>query len=495
MKKILTLIIDGLGISDVEEGNALKKANMPNYKELLAKYPHVELGASGTAVGLREDQPGNEEVGYKTIGAGRVLKQRSSFMNEFVDVDSLATNPALKDAVEFAKKHRSTIHIIGLMSDGGISSNIKDTIKIIEYLKTQKVKVVIDFIADGKDVEAKSAQQYIEMLQATEVPIVSICGRYYAMDMEGKWDRIKVYYDLIRNGVGLKIKEMPLALKNCYIRNITDEFLPPMIVEQDKNLKKNDVVIWTNFEEDSAKEFLTALSNPEEIDEFETVFVENLKLLTMYPVDEKVNSTVLINEEDDASINLSKYLGKLEITQARVALPEDYENATYFFNGDSRDKIKKCNLYQVEIPCVDTKRQKELHAVAFTKQVIKCMEKDTEFIVAGLGLVDRIGHTGEMEETVKMLEFLDECIGKIVESAALNFYTIVITSTHGNVEEMYDKEGKTVTTHTVNRVPFIMTDSKVQLETGTLADIAPTILSYMDISIPESMRASKVLIK
>ena len=167
---------------------------MPNYKELLAKYPHVELGASGTAVGLREDQPGNEEVGYKTIGAGRVLKQRSSFMNEFVDVDSLATNPALKDAVEFAKKHRSTIHIIGLMSDGGISSNIKDTIKIIEYLKTQKVKVVIDFIADGKDVEAKSAQQYIEMLQATEVPIVSICGRYYAMDMEGKWDRIKVYY-------------------------------------------------------------------------------------------------------------------------------------------------------------------------------------------------------------------------------------------------------------------------------------------------------------
>ncbi len=495
MKKILTLIIDGIGISDKEEGNALKNADMPNYKELLEKYPYSSLDASGTQVGLREEQPGNEEVGYKTIGAGRILKQRSSFMNEFVDVDSLATNQALKESVEYARKHRSTIHIVGLMSDGGISSNIKDTIKIIEFLKSQRVKVVIDFIADGKDVEAKSALKYVEMLEATEVPIVSLCGRYYAMDMEEKWDRIKVYYDLIRNGVGLKIKEIPLALKNCYIRNITDEFLPPMIVEQDKNLKKNDIVIWTNYEEESAKEFLISLSNPDEIRDFEAVFVENLRILTMYPVDEKVNSTALINEEDDASINLSKYLGKLEITQARVALPNDYEHVTFYFNGESNDKIKKCNLYQVEIPKITTRRQRELYAAAFTKQIIKCMEKDTEFIVAGLGLVDSAGHTGDMKDTVKMLEFVDECIGKIMECAALNFYTVIITSTHGNVEEMLDAEGKPTTTHTVNKVPFIMTDTKVHLENGTLADIAPTILSYMDISVPESMKESNILIK
>lgn len=495
MKKILTLIIDGMGISEKEEGNALKRANIPNYKELSQKYPSVELEASGGAVGLREEQPGNEEVGYKTIGAGRILKQRSSFMNEFVDVDSLATNQALKNAIDYAKKHRSTIHVVGLMSDGGISSNIKDTIKIIEFLKEQKVKLAIDYIADGKDVEAKSALKYVELLEATGVPIVSICGRYYAMDMENKWDRIKVYYDLVRNGTGLKIKEIPLALKNCYIRNITDEFLPPMIVESDKNLKKNDVLIWTNYEEESAREFLTALSNPDEIRDFEAVFVDGLKILTMYPVDDKVESTVLINEEDDASINLSKYLGKLGITQARVALPDDYEHVVFNFNGESNDKIKKCNLYQVEIPKITTKRKRELYAAAFTKQVIKCMEKDTELIVAGLGLIDNAGHTGDMEDTVKMLEFIDECIGKIMESASLNFYTVIITSTHGNVEEMLDSEGKPTTMHTTNKVPFIMTDPKVKLKGGSLSDIAPTILSYMDISVPESMKDSKILIE
>lgn len=495
MKKILTLIIDGIGMNEKEEGNALRKASMPNFSELIEKYPNVSLEASGVSVGLREDQPGNEEVGYKTIGAGQMIKQRSSFMNDFADVDSLATNQALKETVEYARKHKSTIHIMGLMSDAGISSNIKDTIKIIEYLKTQKVKLVIDFIADGKDVEAKSAQQYIDMIQATEVPIVTICGRYYAMDMEGKWDRIKIYYDLIRNGIGLKIKEIPLALKNCYIRNITDEFLPPMIVESEKNLKKNDVILWTNFEEESAREILTALANPDEIEEFEAVYVENLQILTMYPVDEKVKSTVLINEEDDASINLSKYLSKLGITQARVALPDDYEEVTYYFNGGDEGKIKRCNCYCVEIPKIDTKRQKELYAAAFTKQVIKCMEKDTEFIVAGLGLVDEAGHTGDMDETVKMLEFVDECIGKIMESASLNFYTVIITSTHGNVEEMLNEDGKAITTHTCNKVPFIMTDTRVSLEAGSLKDIAPTILSYMDISIPESMKKSRVLIK
>ena len=495
MKKILTLIIDGLGISEKETSNALKIANMPNYNNLLEKYPHTELNASQEAVGLREDQAGNEEVGYKTIGAGRVLKQRSSFVNEFVDVDSLATNQSLKEIVDHAKKHKSTIHIIGLMSDGGISSNIKDTIKIIEFLKTQNVKLAIDFIADGKDVEAKSALQYIEMLEKTEVPIVSICGRYYAMDKEQKWDRIKVYYDLVRSGNGLKIKEIPLALKNCYIRNITDEFLPPILVEPNKNLKNNDVVIWANYEEDSAKEFLTALSSPEEIEDFEAVKIENMKLLTMYPVDSKVKATALIDEEDDASINLSKYLGKLDITQARVALPNDYEHVTYFFNGESKDKIKRCNNYLVETPDIDISRQKELSAAAFTKQIIKCMEKDTEFIVAGIGLIDEMAHTGNLEETKKMLEFIDECIGKIIESASLNFYTIIITSTHGNVEELETEDGKPSTTHTKNKVPLIITDSKLTLEQGSLTDIAPTILSYMDISIPESMRSSKVLIK
>lgn len=495
MKKILTLVVDGIGLSESEDGNALSIANMPNYKNMKEKYPHTELIASGERVGLREDQSGNEEVGYKTLGAGQILRQRSSFMNEFVDTDSLATNMVLKNAIESAKRHKSTIHIMGLMSDAGISSNIKDTIKIIEFLKTTDVKVVIDFIADGKDVEAKSALKYIEMLEATEVPIASICGRYYAMDKEEKWDRVKIYYDLVRNGVGLNVKEIPLALKNCYMRNITDEYLPPIIAKPNSHLKNNDVVIWTNYEDEGSKEFLIALSNPSEIEEFEAVKVENLKLLLMYPVDSKVDATVLINEEDDMSNNLGRYLGKLGLTQARIALETSYQNVTYYFNGETNEKIPKCTNYQVEAPKLDVGTKEELSIVAVSKQAIKCMEKDTDFILASIDIIDKVGHTGSFEDSVKILEFFDECLGRILESASLNFYTVVLTSTHGNIEEMKGEEGKPITVHTTNKVPLIITDSKLTLEPGALTDFAPTLLSYMDISIPESMKASKVLIQ
>jgi len=494
MKKILTLVVDGIGISSNLEGNALETAKMPNYKKLLEEYPHCSLEASGESVGLREGQPGNESVGYKTLGAGRVLRQKSSFVNEFVDKDSLATNAILKGAIDHAKKFKSTVHVMGLMSDGGISSSIKDTIKIIEFIKSQGVKVVVDFIADGRDVEAKSALEYVEMIEATGVPIATICGRYYAMDEEEKWDRVKIYYDLVRNGVGLKVKEIPLALKNCYIRNITDEFLPPIIVEQNKNIKNNDVIVWTNFDSSGSKEIMIALSNPEEITEFEAVGVSNLKLVLMYPVDKMVEAEVLIDRIDDMSSNLGGYLSKLDLTQARVALADSFMNATYYFNGEKNEKIPKCSAYNVEVPKLNVGKPEELGLVAVTKQVIKCMEKDTDFILASIGVVDSVGHSGSIDSAVKTLEFFDECLGRIMESAELNFYTIFLTSTHGNVEEMMDNEGKVVTVNTINKVPLIVTDEKIKLVDGALSDVAPTVLTYMDISVPESMRESKILI-
>lgn len=490
----MTLVVDGLGLSDEAEGNALLLANMPNYRNLIENYPHTELIASGEAVGLRKDQCGNNEIGYKTLGAGQIIRQRSSFMNEFVDVDSLATNAGLKSAIEQARKYKSTIHIMGLMSDGGISSNINDTLKIIEYLKKQNVKVVVDFIADGKDSEPKSALKYIEMIQELEVPIVSICGRYYAMDEEQKWDRIKIYYDLVRNGVGLKIKEIPLALRNCYTRNITDEYLPPILVEPNKYLKNNDVIVWTNYSKEGAKEILIALSNPDEIQKFEAVGIDNLKLLMMYQVDAKVEGTALISEEDGRFNNLSKYFNKLGLTQARVALPSNYENVVVNFNGGAEEKITRCTCYQVDVPKSDKAGPIELGMVGIVKQVIKCMEKDTDFILAGIDAIDIVGHEGSIEDTVKILEFFDECLGRILESASLNFYTVFIVSPHGNVEEMQSSSGETVTMNTTNKVPLIITDSKMSLRPGSLADFAPTLLKYMDISIPDSMKDSKVLI-
>ncbi len=494
MRKILTLVVDGIGEREEEIGNAIKNASMPNYNRLKEEYPHTLLDASSVSVGLGQGQAGNSKIGFKTLGAGQVLRQRSSFMNDFVDKDSLATNTILKEAIEQAQKCKSTIHIIGLMSDGGISSNINDTIKIIEFLLEQEIKVVVDFIADGRDVEVKSALKYIEMIEDTGVSIATICGRYYAMDKEGKWDRTKIYYDLIRNGIGLKIKEIPLALKNCYIRNITDEFLPPIIVDATKKIKNNDIVLWTNYEDESAREILIALSNPEEAKKVKATPIDNFKLLLMYPVDPKVNGTVLINEENDVSNNLGRYFEKLKITQARIALKNNFENVSYYFNGEDSQKITKCNNYCLEVPDVKTDRLYELGAAAVTKQIIKCMEKDTDFILASIDAADEVGHTGNYERTIEVLEFLDECIGKIIESAELNFYTVFITSTHGNVEDMI-VDGNQSTTNTVNKVPFILCDSKLELVNGSLNDVAPTILKYMDISIPEEMKNSKVLIK
>lgn len=494
MKKILTLIIDGFGLNEKEEGNAVLKAHMPHYKKMLEVYPHCELDAAGPNVGMREGQPGNREVGYKTIASGQVLRQRSSFMKEFVNKDSLATNANLKAAIDQAKKKKSTVHIIGMMSDAGISSNIEDTIKIIEFLKKHDIKMVIDFIADGKDVEEKSALSYIERLEETKVPIATVCGRYYAMDSEEKWDRTKIYYDLIRYGVGLKVKEIPLALKNCYMRDITDEFLPPIVVQEGTQLQNNDIIIWTNFESTSSKQILMALSNPLEVEEFDTVAVENLKLLMMYPADDKINGTVLIDQEEDASSSLSKYFGRLGLTQARIALESGYEYVTYHFNAESEDKIPKCTNYLVEVPNIETDRPKELALAALTKQVIKSMERDTDFILASFDSADVVAHEGDFAGTVKMLEFIDECLARIMESASLNFYTIFLTSTHGNVEEMLKDEDRTSTVNTTNKVPLIITDEKVSLNNGALTDIAPSILSYMDISIPEAMNG-KVLIK
>lgn len=495
MKKILMIMLDGIGVRNNVDGNALKAANMPNFNMLLEKYPHSLLDVSGECVGLTENQAGNAEVGYRTLASGKVIKQKSSYVHDFVDEDVLATNPAIKDAIEQVKKHKSTIHIVGLMSDGGITSNIDDTIKIIDFFKKQEVEVGVDFIADGKDSEPKSIEQYIKKIEEINVPIFTVCGRYYAMNDDDRWDRTKIYYDLIRNGVGLQIKELNVALKNCYMRNITDEYLPPMVVKPNKNIKKNDVVFWVNYNTDGAKQILMALTNPDEIKEFNAAPSQNVKYLMLYPVDPKINATVLINEENDISNSIGQYLGRLELTQARIGSIKSYEYVTTYFNGDSNDKIPKSNNYYIDLKEKIPGKELELNAAGISKQVIKCMEKDVDFILASFDAIDIVASTGNFEKTVQILEFIDECLGKIIESAELNFYTIVLLSTFGSAELMKDEEGRALTTHTLDKVPFIITDAKLDLDNGKITDVAPTVLSYMDIGIPESMKENKILIK
>ena len=489
------LTLDGVGISDGTLGNAVMDAKTDNIDKMMSLFPHSEITASGTEVGLRENQAGDEKVGYMTLSSGEIIKQRSSFVSDFADIDSLATNQVLKDAIEHVKKKRSRLHIMGLMSDGGINSNIDDIINMINYLKTQEISICIDFIADGKDVDSKSALKYIERIEETEVPIVSICGRYYAMAEEDKWDRTRVYYDLVRNGVGLKIKEVPLALKNCYMRNITDEYLPPLLVKPDHNIKDNDVVFWVNYKDDGCKSILLSIVNPEKITEFQPRPIKNIKLVTLYPVDNEISSTSLIQEEGDMSSSLGVYLSKLGFTQARIAARNTYEYITYYFNGEKNIKIPKCTNYLIDMPESIPGKLIEINAAGVAKQIIKSMEKDTDFILASFGAIEEVALTGDYRKTVKMLEFIDECLGRILESAELNFYTVIITSPYASIESMINDENRISTAHTTNKVPLIITDDSISLDDGSLADIAPTILSYMDVSIPESMQKSRILIK
>ena len=494
MKKILMVALDGIGISDNTFGNALLDADMKNFNELYENYAHCAIDCSGKSVGLPESQPGNETIGYMTLSSGEIIKQRSSFVRDFTDIDSLATNQVLKSAIEQVKKKKSTFHIVGLMSDGGINSNIDDVISIIEFLKTQEISIGVDFIADGHDVEQKSASKYIDRILETGVPIISICGRYYAMNNDGKWDRTRIYYDLIRNGVGLKIKEIPLALKNCYIRNITDEFLPPMIVEPDKNIKDNDVIFWINYKEEELNQTLLALSNPEMVTEFQPRENKNMMFITMYPEGEDIKATPLIDEEADMSNSLGVYLSKLELSQARIATEHSYDLVTYYFNGESNEKIPKCNNYLIDVGETIPGKERELNCAAITKQIIKCMEKDTDFILASFSAIEEVSKTGDYTATVKILKFIDECLSRIIESADLNFYTLVLISTYGSTEEMLDEDGKSIIKHTTNKTPFIIRDNKIELKNGALPDVAPTLLNYMDISIPETMNDSKILI-
>lgn len=494
MKKILTLFVDGLGFSENTIGNAYSMAKTPTFDKVFYEYPSCELAASGEEVGLSENQPGNSVVGYETITSGEIIKQKSLHASDFTDIDNLATNTPIKNMLENIKNSNGTIHIAGVMSDGGVMSNIQDTLNLIEFLKTQNIRMVVDFISDGKDVDYKSAMNYIKQIEETGVPIATICGRYYALDKNEKWDRTKIYYDLIKNGVGSKVKEIEIALKNCYMRNITDEFIPPIVLQEDANLKNGDALIWMNYESEESKQILTAITNPSKAPDFKDLPLINLKTLMLYPVDPQINGTVLIHEDNNPEYSMGEYLSKLELSQARIADSEYYDYVTYHFNGKSNKKITNCINYEIDLP-KDTEDRDKRILDNITKQIIKCMEKDTDFIVASLSKVDEIGHTGDFAKTVDMIEYTDACLNKIMAGAENNFYKVIILSTHGNVEEMLSEENKTKKINTCNSVPFLITDKTIELMRGTLVNVAPTILSYMDLAIPESMKGVKVLIK
>ncbi len=501
MKKMILLIMDGFGYREEPHGNAIIDAHMNTFTKLWNDYPHSILEASGSSVGLPDGQFGNSEVCHTAIGVGKKIKQDITIINEEVESGKIKENQELLNLIEHVKTNDSTLHLMGLLSDGGVHSDINYMKKLIPNLKELGIeKIIFHAITDGRDTDAMCALKYIDemnsVLNENNIGhIGTVCGRFYAMDRDNKWERTRVYADMLINGKGLKILDTNIAIKNCYKRGLTDEFLPPLILNPEFKINEHDGLLWLNFRSDRARQILKSLTDLS-FNEYPIGHVNNLKVVTMFEVPD-VNTPTLFKKNLSNIYSIGRYFSDLGMTQARVAETEKYAHVTYFFNGGIEDKLKRCDNYKIESPKVATyDLMPEMSIEGVTKQVLKCIDKDYDFILVNFANPDMVGHTGNYEAAIKTLKSVDEALKQIYEKAEDNFYELLITSDHGNIDTMIDSHGVPVTTHSMSPVPFIFCNKNIKLKDyGCITMIAPTILKYMDIKIPEEMSDTPLLFK
>ncbi|MBE6154703.1 MAG: 2,3-bisphosphoglycerate-independent phosphoglycerate mutase [Firmicutes bacterium] len=490
MRKILTVVLDGFGYREEEYGNAIKMADTKNFDKIWENYPHTTLHASEEYVGLNEGEFGNSEIGHMTIGAGRKIKQHGPRITEFFK-NLPEDNKEFNEFLESAKN--KTVHIIGLFSDGKVHSNLEHFLSMYDVLKEHETKKInFHLITDGRDTKTNASINFINELEEKikddeQASITSICGRYYAMDRDTNYDRTKIYYDLLTRGIGIKAKTATDGILSLYKKNQTDEFLYPLIIKPENTIKDGDIIVWMNYRSDRAKQILRAFTS-ESFDGFRTYKYKNLPIYTFFQADKNIN-TINFLEDINVTNPLGLYLSSLGITQSRIAETEKYAHVTYFFDGMYNGKIEKCDKVLVPSPKVDTYNLKpEMSATEVTKKAISAMEKDIDFIFVNFANPDMVGHTGDLDATMKAVTTVDICLERLYEVAKDNFYTMFILADHGNADIMLDEFNNPVTTHTTSKVPFIITDTNVELKkSGDLTQVAPTILEYMDIALPEEM--------
>lgn len=500
MKKILTIILDGFGYREEKEGNAILEANPETFNELWNKYPHTTLFASEEYVGLKKGQFGNSEVGHMTIGAGKRIKQNETIISEFLET-GVNENEEFLNMISYLKETGKNVHLMGLFSPGGVHSQMQHFLDMYDKLVDFGIKNInFNLITDGRDTKVDEAYSFINVLEEKikdnkDANIGSICGRYYAMDRDSNFDRIKTYYDLICNGKGVKTKDIKEMIDKCYAKKITDEFIPPLITEHAKKIEDGDVILWMNYRNDRARQIIDSLTNPN-YSEFKVNNYDNLKVYSFFNIAKNIK-TINFLETNAIENPLGIYLSKLGLTQARIAETEKYAHVTFFFDGTYNGNIEGCNKYLLNSPSVATyDMQPEMSAYDVTKKTISCLEKDVDFVFVNFANPDMVGHTGNFNATVNAIKAVDDCLSKIMEAAENNFYKVIILADHGNADIMFDEEGNKVTTHTLSKVPFIITDTSLTLkDSGDLTDVAPTILDYIDIAIPKDMEGQSLIKK
>ena len=499
MKKIILIILDGFGIRDDSNGNAVKMANLPNLNNIMSAYPVSELEASGEAVGLPKGIAGNSEVGHLTIGTGRKVTQPLVIIDQAIKDKSFFENDTLLDLMDYVNDNKSTLHVIGLLSNGQVHSSIDHFYATVALAKIRKVeKVVFHFITDGRDTNPYSGKEFIEAFMNKVEKFGNACigtvsGRYYAMDRDNNYDRIKKAYDAIVSNIGNNFNDINRCMELHYKNGISDEYINPSIITKNTNIKEGDGVLFVNFRSERMKQLINAFTE-EKFALFNTKKFKNVRFASLYHIHENIESAF---STEPIQNSFGEYLSALDFKQARIAETEKYPHVTYFFDG--YEDLTDENLYKIFVPSpkvVKYDMKPEMNAADVTKSALNMIDEDIDFILVNYANPDMVGHTGNIPSTVRALEVCDYCIGKIIEKANENFYDVVITSSHGKCEYMKDSNGEVITSHTTNKVPFVIVNKNYNIKnTGTLADVIPTIIDMYEISKPKDMTGESLLIK
>lgn len=508
VKPLVLVILDGWGVGKRVEGNAIARADLPNYNACLAKYPHTLLVCSGEEVGLPEGQMGNSEVGHLNIGSGRVVYQDLTRITREIRQGNFFQNEVLLDAINYAKRNEKALHLMGLLSDGGVHSHISHLFALLDLAAKENMRnVFIHAFLDGRDVPPANAKEYFESLEQklSELgfgAVATVMGRYYGMDRDRRWDRTELAFNAMTCGEGIHTETALEAVERGYYRNETDEFIQPTVIIDHSgaalgNITSGDAVIFFNFRPDRARQITRAFTDGD----FDSFNRKNgypgvhFTCMTLY--DKNIEAPIAFKPQSLKN-TLGEVLSKNGISQLRLAETEKYAHVTFFFNGG----VEEPNLLEERIlipsPKVATYDLKpEMSAIEVTDKFLEVVNSGRfKVIIINYANSDMVGHTGDMEATIRALEVVDSCVGRVLQAVLDRDGMVLITSDHGNADEMLDSEGNTVTAHTTNPVPFIYVKRDVEgvrLREGSLRDIAPTILQLLGIDKPAEMTGETLI--
>ena len=505
MKKVILMILDGWGKSPDPKVSAIDNANTPFIDSLYTKYPNASLRTDGLNVGLPEGQMGNSEVGHMNLGAGRIVYQDLAKINVAVQDKTLQQQKELLYAFEYAKKNNKNVHFLGLLSDGGVHSHINHLKGLIDASEEFGLKnTFIHAFTDGRDVDPKSGIGFVEdILNYTKdknTKLASVIGRYYAMDRDKRWERVKLAYDLIVNGLGEHSQDVVKSIQNSYYNDITDEFIKPIVVTDEQlkpvaTISEDDVVIFFNFRTDRGRE-LTEVLTQFDLHEY-NLHKMNLYYVTMTNYDDTYKNVHVIYDKDNLNNTLGEVLQNNGKTQIRIAETEKYPHVTFFFSGGREQVFEGEKRILCPSPKVATyDLQPEMSAFDLKDALIPELQlQATDFVCLNFANGDMVGHTGDMNAAIKACEAVDKCVKEVVETALENNYTTIIIADHGNCETMINPDGSPNTAHTTNPVPIILVsnDKKIGISNGILADLAPTILDLMQVEKPEVMTGKSLI--